>query len=215
MKRFIILVLICSGLVANVNQLHAQTGNGVFDCVPKWREKGDCGQIAAYFVALMMDCDVTEAQVDQAIRQSGDRGVNLDQIANFLTSQGLDFRSGWVKPSDLSNVNFPTIIHLAPRDEMQTGHYSVLLDYMADVDQFVVFDTTFGKQGRAHGNMIRRFMSGYIVTQPAKSSSSFVSIFLIAAGCAFGVGLVISYWRNAIVTTAPSNSQEISQVLPT
>lgn len=134
-----------------------------FNWVPKWRERGDCGPCALYVLMSLEGHQTTLAQVKGSLSIDADTGCSLDALSQAAESLGFPAEARFVRPSQITQIPLPFIIHGKESDDSVTGHFIVVVGYDADKDQFAVIDPVIARYSENPVDSRITGYSGYVL----------------------------------------------------
>jgi hypothetical protein len=131
--------------------------------MPKWRDQADCGPNALYVLMKLEGYNVTLDQVKKLIPLDPVKGCSLESL--ILASEKLDFPidARFVKPSDLSKVPRPFILHGITSQEKNLGHFLVVADFDKKKKNFALIDPIRETYGWNPETSVFHSYSGYIL----------------------------------------------------
>ncbi|GHT11460.1 hypothetical protein FACS1894170_05060 [Planctomycetales bacterium] len=127
-KNKILLLAIIAGIFG-ITPLFAEKSEICWDWKLSWFDKGDCGPNARYVLLNLCGKKVTIQEVKQRLPFDSVKGCSLEAMQKVAAELGCPIEARFVKPSVISKVPRPFIIHGITSKEQQLGHFIVVVDF--------------------------------------------------------------------------------------
>ena len=130
--------------------------------IPTFREKNDCGRIAAYlFANLSRPVEFSRFVGNLPV---GNEGIALAEINRALHAEGFRTRIRFLSPAGFSEVSYPAIVQ--SRYAYDQYHFTVIIDYDPEKDVFTYYDIDRAIIFTNNGRAIRKRLTGYLIECP-------------------------------------------------
>jgi len=183
---YLVLALNSNQLWASVTMQQSNLPNeDTLNWIPEWLDKGSCGPNALYILMNLEDKKISLQEVKQHLPFDSTTGCTLEEMKVAADLLGFPVEVHFVKPSDLSKVPRPFILHGITSREQKLGHFIVVVDYNSKNHNYAQIDPIRERFSWNHESSIMHNFSGYVLL-PKMSKALFwdrVSSFsLIATG---------------------------------
>jgi hypothetical protein len=185
-----------------------------FKFEPEWREKGDCGPMALYFLMRLNNRQVTIAEVKKATPFDPEVGCSLADLVRAGDLLGFPAEIRFVRPSDLNKLPFPYIVHTEGSLQRRTGHFDVIVSYSSEERKYEVLNVSFERVDRVPEESILRIYTGYVLLpkRPFGSPSwRVLSFTMISVGCVFAAVALFRpsfFWKKRSARPVPLANQK-------
>lgn len=176
---------------------------------PSWRQRGDCGPLSLYVLMRLQGRQVSIEEVENVLRFDREVGCSLADVGGAADALGFDREIRYVKPSELSRLSFPFILHAAGSLERGTGHFLVVVGYSAEKREYYVIDTTYETFRSQTEESVLKGFTGYVLipkSSAGAAASRWAVWVLVCMGCALAVVIVYRH-------LSPKKQAHLSTVL--
>ncbi len=160
--------------------------------LPWWREKGDCGPLALFVLMKLEGKQVTVHDIKRLTPFDPEQGCSLHDLCRTSEKLGMLTEVRFVKPSDLSNLPHPFILHGVASIERNLGHFVVIVDYDPDGENYAVIDPIRESFAWSPEASVHNGYSGYVLVPMYPSTEKWNS--LASCSLLFAGGGLFSIW---------------------
>lgn len=143
--------------------------DNIFNWIPKWRQKGDCGPISLYILLNIEGKRISLDEVKNAIPFDEVKGCSMGSLLRAGESFGVPMEARFVKPASLVNAPCPFILHGFTSHEMNLGHFFVVVDCDLKTRKLAVIDPVRASFDWFPEDSVLHGYSGYILTPKTSS----------------------------------------------
>ncbi|GHT13542.1 hypothetical protein FACS1894170_09650 [Planctomycetales bacterium] len=168
-----------------------------WDWKPTWLDKGDCGPNALYVLMNLEGKKVALAEVKKHLPFDPVKGCSLESMKTASDVLGFPVEVRFVKPSDVSQIPCPFILHGITSKEKHLGHFIVVINFDSQTRNYTLIDPVRETISRNPEASLLNNFSGYVLVPQRKTDRAWnilAGVFLLLAGIvSFGI-----VWRSAI-----------------
>ncbi|MDR2642688.1 MAG: hypothetical protein LBC74_07830 [Planctomycetaceae bacterium] len=174
--------------------------------MPKWRDQADCGPNALYVLMKLEGYNVEIEQVKKLIPLDPIKGCSMESLIRASAELGFPVEARFVKPSNLSKVSRPFILHGITSQEKNIGHFIVVVDFDKKKKNYALIDPIRETFGWNPETSVLHGYSGYVIV-PKYSSNRKWNIISGVTLIVCGIGvLVLLYLKRRKVFSSRSPS---------
>lgn len=178
---------------------------------PSWFDKGDCGPNALYVLTNLCGKKVSIQEIKKRLPFDSVKGCSLEAMQKVSAELGFPLEARFVKPSEISKVPRPFIIHGITSKEQQLGHFIVVVDFDSAKRNYTLIDPvreTYTVNPEA--SLLHNF-SGYVLIPSASADRFWNRLF----GLSFIVtGIIILCFLFLVRRKTPSGRKRQITISP-
>ncbi|MDR1924087.1 MAG: hypothetical protein LBQ66_06905 [Planctomycetaceae bacterium] len=181
-------------IVADESKLAPNITDETWDWMPEWRDRADCGPNALYVLMKLEGCNVTLEQVKNLVPLDPVKGCSMESLIHASEKLGFPVEARFAKPSDISKIPRPFILHGITSQEKNIGHFVVVVDFDKKKNIYALIDPIRETYGWNPESSLLYGYSGYILI-PCYPSIRKWNIISGLALIICGIGVLIIVYR--------------------